>query len=162
MSGTINTREARHAQASFTSWKLSIIGAMMRDPNILPSDFRVGVALLQHMNAETGLLYPSQGLLAREVHMSPRNVRECVGRLRAAGWLRWSRGNRQRANEYEFAQDEIEAAQNHSDVVSERNHSSSRDHKSDVLRGTTVPLPRGTVVPPNTLREHSLPKRATK
>jgi hypothetical protein len=104
-------REAWHYNAiegrpqwskAFPTWKFKAIAAMGSDARLLASDFRIGVALLQHLGSAAGPVFPSQETLAELTHMTPRNVHNCLERLRVAGWIRWVRGNRQLANDYEF------------------------------------------------------------
>ena len=128
-------------RASFTSRKLDVIDALLVDPRLSPADFKVGVALIQFLNGKTGALFPSNAAIAENVRLSERHVRTCLSKLRDAGWLRWRRGNRQLANEYQFDLTNLEAMLDYklsmqegrkerkaerARVASDRNHSSSR------------------------------------
>jgi hypothetical protein len=88
--------------ASFTSWKLDLLNAILIDPRVNHSSFRVAFALVQFMNAKTGLMCPAQETLAERACMSVRNVQDCLNELRETRWLNWTRGNRQQSNSYEF------------------------------------------------------------
>lgn len=157
--------EARIIKATFASWKLDLIKALVSDPALKASDVRVALALVQHLNAGSFSAFPSQETLAEIACMTARNVRDCLERMRQADWLRWDRGNRHKANEYEFNTQKIadevsrmkkdEEARRKSRKAkrsphSERNHSSGQN---EVLTGSPVPLQTGSPVPPNTYRE---------
>lgn len=160
-------------RTSFTSWKLDMINTLLLDPRLQPSDFKVAVAVLQFMNGETGMIFPSQETIAEIVHMTVRNVGKCLKRLRQADWLSWERGNRQMSNRYVFETKNLnlmleyrtsiidnrrERAARRRQPRLDRNGSSS--HKVPLgttvpaATGTTVPLPTGTTIPPNTYMEH--------
>ena len=95
---------------TFAKWKFDVIRVMLSDARLMASDFRVAVALLQHLGSDAWRVFPSHDLLAAETHMSRRNVIKCLDRLRMAGWLRWDRGHEQRSNEYQFDLDRLASA----------------------------------------------------
>lgn len=141
-------KEARLVKATFASWKLDVVDALVSDAILQPSDKMVAIYLLQRLNGKTQQLYPSQRLIAEEVHMTARNVRKCLDRLRSNGWLRWARGHTQKANEYEFDDNKIAeeiarmktdraSRKRRKDAQADRNHSSAQN---DDLGGTTVPV----------------------
>ena len=156
--------ESRILKATFSSWKLDLIKALVSDPVLKASDVRVALALVQHLNAGSFSAFPSQETLAEITCMTARNVRECLERMRVADWLRWDRGNRHKSNEYEFNEQKIadEVARMKRDEESrrrtrkakrsrsERNHSSGQN---EVATGSPVPLQTGSPVPPNTYIE---------
>lgn len=94
---------------SFTSRKLAIQNAMMKDSRVLPNEFKVAAALLSHANVDTGLIYPSQELVAIEIGVSVPTVKRAIRSLTDKGWLKVSRSNRHVANRYEFLTDHVEA-----------------------------------------------------
>lgn len=116
--------EARLLAGSFAKWKFDVIRVMLSDARLMASDFRVGVALLQHLGSDAWRIFPSQDLLAEETHMSRRNVIKCLDRLRLAGWLRWDRGHEQKSNEYEFDLDRLASA-----IAEMKRREASRKHQ---------------------------------
>ena len=165
----LDRAEAKLVGRTFASWKLDLIKALVSDRALQPSDVRVAVALVQHLNAGSFSAFPSQETIAAITCMSTRNVRDCLDRLRQAEWLHWDRGNRQKANEYEFDEQKIanevarmkrdEESRRRSRMAkrsthSERNHSSGQ---KQVPTGSAVPLQTGSAVPPNTYREQRVP-----
>ena len=86
----------------FTSHKLDLLDAISMDRRVTASEFRVAYRLMQHANAETGAIFPSQDRLASQIGMRERSVRACIAGLVAKGWLlRW-RPNRRTSNMYKF------------------------------------------------------------
>lgn len=88
--------------ATFTSRKLDLINAMLIDPRLKASGFRVAVVVLQFLNSETGQCNPALGTIAELVNLSVRTVENGLVSLRETGWIRWTRGNRQKSNHYQF------------------------------------------------------------
>ncbi|WP_421952111.1 helix-turn-helix domain-containing protein [Pelagibacterium sp.] len=167
MSGneSLDAQERQLVGAAFAKWKFDVIQAMSNDKNLKGNDVRVGIVILQHLNSETWRTFPSQETLSAEAHMTPRYVRTCLQRLSAAGWLKWTRGNRQRSNEYEFDRHTVADAlarwkaerasrRERRKPRSDRNNSSSQ---KPIPRGTIVPVASGSIVPPNTLSEQEQP-----
>ena len=161
------------SQATFTSRKLDLINALLVDPRLIPSDFKVAVVLVQFMNSETGMIFPTLETIADIVHMSTRNVEKCLVRLRQAGWLVWKRGNRQMPNVYEFDTKNVRAMLDYRTSIDDGRRERAalrRSRRSDrnggspqispkgttvpVATRTTVPVQTGTTVPSNTYMEH--------
>lgn len=160
-----NEQEARILKATFAGWKLDLISALASDRSLKPADVRVALVLVKHLNQGSFAAYPSQETIAEVTHMTVRNVMKCLDRLKASGWLRWQRGNRQKPNLYEFddqkVADEVarmkeedrarsKRAKSRRKPASEVNHSSGQ--KDDLTR-TTVHVATRTTVPPNTYKE---------
>jgi hypothetical protein len=85
---------------SFTSWKLDLINCMSIDPRLKPSDVRLAIILLRHLNSLNGQCNPSEATLAQQMKASLRTVENCKSSLESAGWLSWRRT--QKSNWYEF------------------------------------------------------------
>lgn len=86
----------------FTGHKLDLLDAISMDPRVTASEFRVAFRLMQHANAETGAIFPSQDRLACQIGMRERSVRACIAGLVAKGWLLRCRPNRRVSNLYRF------------------------------------------------------------
>ena len=95
-------RQEVETRKSFASWKLDLIDALTVDKRLQASDVRVAIVILQHMNSDSRLAFPSQERIAALSAMKEGNVVKCLNRLKAAGWIEWGRGNRQKSNRYEF------------------------------------------------------------
>ena len=137
-------QEFQFVRGSFASWKLDAVDAIMSDGQLQASDKVVAVVLLQHLSGKTWRIFPSQTVIGEITHMTARNVRKCLERLRLAGWLRWERGRQRKANEYEFDGEKIahevvrmKEEKEARKVRRERNHSSAQ---TEQRRGTTVPV----------------------
>jgi predicted transcriptional regulator len=92
---------------SFTSWKLAWADALMI--GVEPRDFRVAFCLLQHANASTRDIYPSQARIAFLLRCSESTVERAVAKLVKNGWLERSRENRQQSNSYRFVESKLNA-----------------------------------------------------
>jgi hypothetical protein len=137
-------QEFQLVRGSFASWKLDAVDAIMSDVTLQASDKVIAVVLLQHLSGKTWRIFPSQEIIGEITHMTARNVRNCLSRLRAAGWLRWERGRERKANEYEFVGGKIatevsrmKAEKEARKARKDRNHSSSPQSERT---GTTVPV----------------------
>jgi len=108
MTRDFEARERAQARKTFTSWKLDLLDGIAVDPRLKPFDFQLAYVMLQHMNADTGLLYPSQQVLAVLLDKDPRHVRRAISNLLSAGWLQASRPRRHSSNQYEFQADNVE------------------------------------------------------
>lgn len=161
--------EAGAIKANFAGWKLDVLDAMAGDRALQSGDFRVAFVILQHLNSKTFVAYPSQQTIAAKAGMGERNVDKCLKRLKAAGWLRWERGNRQKSNTYSFdsqfvadaiANMKAEVERKRQKMVTDKaspelNHSSGQD---DGLIGTTVQIATCTTVQTNTSFEPNAAK----
>lgn len=166
MTSKIDGAERKQAAATAASFKFDMIDAMMVDDRLHPSDFKVGVALLQFQNSQTGELYPSQAALAETTGIAERTIRACLTKLRETGWLRWDRGNRQKANDYAFDDSNVAPMQNKRRQIeqarrrrkseargsSDRQSTATREVGFASLTGSPLPVPTGSPVPPNTLK----------
>jgi hypothetical protein len=85
-----------------TSEKLDLLDAISMDPRVTAGEFRVAYRLMQHANAATGAIFPSQDRLASQIGMRERSVRSCIAGLVAKGWLNKCRPNRRSSNMYRF------------------------------------------------------------
>jgi hypothetical protein len=150
---------------SFTSNKLDVMDAISMDPRVSHGEFRVAFRLLQHANAKTGRIFPSQERIANQIGVKVRQVREYIAGLVEKGWLRATRPNRQLPNQYAFDLKHVNAILDRQislqDALSEeraerRNATSQkslRGEKSPLARGRILPVPRGRIPPLNTLSE---------
>lgn len=162
----IDRQEAKLVNATFGKWKADVSKAMLSDERLLASDYRIGMALLQHLSSDTWLIFPAHETLAALTHMKRGNVIKCLDRLRTAGWVRWTRGNRQKANEYEFNTDDLTQAlarlkreeDERRRLRQKRNARRSDVHHSKLRNSppmfTTVNVPMFTTVNPNNTSEH--------
>lgn len=87
---------------SFASWKFDLVDAISMDPRVTSTEFRVAYRLLQHANAATMAIFPSQDRIASQIGIKERTVRAAVRGLAAKGWLTVSRRNRRLPNLYRF------------------------------------------------------------
>lgn len=94
---------------SFTKWKLDLLDAMSMDPRLTSTEFRVAYRLLQHANAETRAIFPSQDRIASQIGSKERAVRAAIAGLVAKGWLTVSRRNRRLPNMYRFETGHVNA-----------------------------------------------------
>ena len=90
------------ANQSFTSWKLHLLDAISMDPRVTATEFRVAYRLLQHANAETRAIFPSQERIASQIGAKERAVRAAIAGLVEKRWLTISRPNRRLPNLYRF------------------------------------------------------------
>lgn len=82
--------------------KPRLIQAINRDRKLSSMAARVAVALVGYRNQRTGLIYPSQELLADELGVSTRTIVRAVKALEARGWISKRRGRRRGVNRYSF------------------------------------------------------------
>ena len=143
---TDDGREQRLVRGSWAGWKLDVAHALAFDPALKASDVRVAVAMLRFVRSVDLTLYPSQERLCSLTSMGMRNLRDCLDRLRTAGWIAWDRGNRQLANVYRFNADHVadqlarvkldeaehRAKRKARKPLSERQHSAGQIAASDV------------------------------
>jgi DNA-binding transcriptional MocR family regulator len=94
-------KDPKHIR-SFTSRKLEILDAISMDPRVTAAEFRVAYRLIQHQNAETGAIFPSQDRLASQIGVKERTVRANIAGLVKKGWLDVNRRNMRTANLYAF------------------------------------------------------------
>lgn len=92
-----------------TKRKFELLDAISMDPRVTAGEFRVAFRLMQHANAETGAIFPSQDRLASQIGMKERAVRACIAGLVSKGWLRTRRPNRRTSNLYSFDRKHINA-----------------------------------------------------
>lgn len=157
-------------RARFGGWKLDLINALNSDPDLKPSDVCVALALVKHLNIGSFTAYPSQGTLAEITHMTVRNVIKCLERLRAAGWLRWARGNMHKSNEYRFdehkvgreiarmKQDDKDRAARARTRRKPRSDMNQSSGLNEIATRTTVHVPTRTTVHTNTYKEQGCPE----
>lgn len=161
-------RVSQFVRGSFATWKFRALEAMAADRRLKPSDFKIGFVLMSRLSQETMRTFPSQAYLGRKTNMSERSVRACLNRLRAAGWLKWDRGNRQKANEYEFDRQTVaDALALWEDSQGDRRQrdKSNSDRKQSsgqkaIPSGSRVPVATGSTVPPNTYIEQASRRKA--
>lgn len=172
----IDAKERKLMAQFFARFKFDMIDAMMVDDRLSPKDFKVGVALLQMQNSDTGALYPSQAAIAHITGIPERTIRACLTNLRDTGWLSWYRGNRQKANDYQFdilnlapmkakkrrmEGERRQAKRERKTGIPDRQPTAARATIERPLTGSPLPLATGSPPPPNTLSEHPY-KRASK
>lgn len=63
-------------------------------PNLSPAARRVGLELLQRVDRQTGLTWPSQARLAAVLGLSTRTISTAIAQLQKAGFLTWRRARR--------------------------------------------------------------------
>jgi hypothetical protein len=80
------TQEPGHNKTA-TSRKLDWLGALAVDPAVKAYAFKVGFAIVQHVNARSGWAMVSDETLADETSMAPRHVRRGRELLRERGWI---------------------------------------------------------------------------
>lgn len=161
--------EAEQAAASFTSRKLDVLDAMAMDPRLSPAEFRVAYLIVQHANAKTGAMFPSQERLAIQMGVRTRWVRHCIDGVVEKGWLTKHRPNRQRPNSYTINTQHMNAILDRItsllDAMNEAKGFRSERHDNVTQKnltgtimplqtGTIGPLQSGTIGPLNTLTEH--------
>jgi hypothetical protein len=83
-----------------TSEKLDWLDAMMADDRLGSSDKIVAYCIRQHVNRDTGTAYLSDETIADKTRIGIRWVRMARNKLRAAGWITWTRKTRTSANIY--------------------------------------------------------------
>jgi hypothetical protein len=93
--------------ASFASEKFNWMDCLMRDHSLKPGAFKVGIAILQHMNAASGEAWVSDETLEAITGMSRPMVQRHRESLKAAGWLSWVRTRN--ANRYTPLFDKVNA-----------------------------------------------------
>ena len=93
--------DGRSNQA-FATWKFELLDAISMDPRVTSTQFRVAFRLVQHANAETLAIFPSQERIASQIGITERAVRAAVAGLVAKGWLMVCRLNRRLPNSYRF------------------------------------------------------------
>jgi hypothetical protein len=85
---------------TFTSWKLDWINALSIGTR--NGEFLIGVALLQHADATTRIINPSQARLAYIFDCSVRSIERAISALVARGVMKAVRRHRQTSNHYRF------------------------------------------------------------
>jgi DNA-binding MarR family transcriptional regulator len=93
---------------SFTSLKLDWIDALM--VAVSGPEFRVAVCLLQHANADTMRIFPSQQRIATLLGLDASTVKRRIAALVRDGVLVRERSNRRMSNSYSFSRAWIAAA----------------------------------------------------
>lgn len=83
--------EAPPETKSFTSAKLDWINALSVDPRIRPAAFKVGVCIIQHVNADSMVAFLSDEVIRDKTNISLPEVKRHRAALREAGWLTWTR-----------------------------------------------------------------------
>lgn len=165
MEQAIDIKEKKLAAQNFASFKFNMIDAMMVDGRLTPSDFRVGILLLQCLNNDTGEIYPSIGYIAEISGISPRMVRYCLDNLRNTGWIDWHRGNRQKANNYAFDTLNLAAMKARRKAIEQARRERRKRHpegqpiatrtiQDPIPSGNPLPVASGNPLPPNTYKEH--------
>lgn len=89
------------------STKPRLLQAITRDRKLTPIQVRVGIALIGYRNQKTGLIFPSQALLAAELNVHVRTIVRAIKALMERGWLNKRRGPQMSANRYSFNLDLI-------------------------------------------------------
>lgn len=83
--------------------------ALNRIDGLSPATRRVGHELLQRMDRNTGLCWPSQERIAAALGLSDRSVRTAIAQLKALGFLTW-KASRRATNVYCLAVKALAAA----------------------------------------------------
>lgn len=83
--------------------------ALNRIDGLSPATRRVGHELLQRMDRNTGLCWPSQERIAAALGLSDRSVRTAIAQLKALGFLTW-KASRRATNVYFLAVKALAAA----------------------------------------------------
>ncbi len=63
-------------------------------PHLSPAARRVGLELLQRVDRQTGLTWPSQARLAAVLGLSTRTISSAIAQLEKAGFLTWKKARR--------------------------------------------------------------------
>jgi hypothetical protein len=79
---------------AFSQWKFWWGNGLRMAPNLIPMVKLVGLSLLFHVNRKDGYCYPSQELLAAELGVDVRTIRNAVARLKETRWIAVERTNR--------------------------------------------------------------------
>lgn len=167
--------------ASFTSEKFDVLDAISMDPRVTSSEFRVAYRLIQHANAETGAIFPSQERIASQVGLAEETVRKCIAGLARKEWMEVLRPNKRLPNMYRFSRKHVNAILDRQAMLNETRKEERKlravpaqgttspgaksqkavekcdrdlDTAHDALTGTTIPVVTGTEIPVNTLRQH--------
>ncbi|MDG4898055.1 helix-turn-helix domain-containing protein [Mesorhizobium sp. WSM4976] len=150
---------------TFASQKFELLDAISMDPRVTASEFRVAFRLMQHANAETGAIFPSQDRLASQIGMKERTVRFCIKELVGKGWLKSSRPNRRIANFYQFETKHMNAILDRQIMLNEARkeervtRSKPRRERQlhagqTAVSGNRMPVVSGNYMPVNTLSKH--------
>jgi hypothetical protein len=150
---------------SFTSRKLDILDAISMDPRVTAAEFRVAFRLMQHQNAETGAIFPSQDRLASQIGVKERTIRSNVAGLIKKGWLHVHRPNMRTANLYAFEDKHVNQILDRQIMLNEARKSErvgrSRpafdrqpDDTQTRLTGKILPVVTGSAVTVNTSTLH--------
>jgi hypothetical protein len=95
-------------ERSFTSWKLDVLNAMLSDPDVTDSEFRVAAYVMRCVNQQTGEAYIGDDKLAIAI---PRCDRQRVWRIRKSltdqGWWEVDTGHGARASRYRFLDNKV-------------------------------------------------------
>jgi DNA-binding transcriptional MocR family regulator len=67
--------------------KWMLLQAAIEDDQLRQSDKVIFARLLDHRNYQTGMCFPSHKTLKDDCGMCEKTVGECIGRLRAQGWI---------------------------------------------------------------------------
>lgn len=87
---------------SFTSRKLDMLDAMSVDPELRGDLFRFAFRVMQHINSNSGLAWPSLRRIAAQMGISISTAKRHADRLVELGWLYRERPNRRGTYEYHF------------------------------------------------------------
>ncbi|MEM1039393.1 MAG: helix-turn-helix domain-containing protein [Pseudomonadota bacterium] len=109
---------------SFTSHKLEMLEALSCDPEVKDGVFRFAFRVMQHINAGSGLAWPSMDRIAQQMNVSVRTAQRHSEALEALGWVVRERDGRRSAYRYRFNSDKLSADK----IVT------LRPDKSDALR----------------------------
>jgi hypothetical protein len=91
MEKPVTTAKAHELASSSTALKLEWLNCVAFDPDISPSTFEVGFAIIQHVNWHTVHAMVSDATLAEKTGICTREVQRARKRLRDARWLTWKR-----------------------------------------------------------------------
>jgi hypothetical protein len=92
---------------TFTAAKLNWLDCVANDRNLKPAAFKVAYVIMQHVNSETLIAWPSDETLVDITGISRSQVQRHRESLKAAGWLTWERT--QIANHYTPLFDRVNA-----------------------------------------------------
>jgi hypothetical protein len=95
-------------QRTFTSWKLSLLTALLSDRKISDGHFRIAARVLEAVNAETGVAYITDRAIADDVPRTDKS--KCTAarkQLQLAGWWTYAPGRSGRATEYRFKDERV-------------------------------------------------------
>ncbi len=137
------------SERPFNAERMAWIEQVQDDHDIGPAGVSIAVAIARHLNRRTGVAYPSQTTLAAKVGIQPRQLRNLLRRLEAAGHLIVEAGGFQRPDTYRPAAPERQPSATISPATECR--SKAGNPVSPVRQSSAVQT--GNPVPPNLILE---------